>query len=419
MRSCGLALALLAACAPAQRAPVEQPAPAAAQPGTQAGAEELPAAPPGQDDAGAEARAEAAAVAAIQEAVNQTRAIRHECWARAAADDYRLAGRMRLRVEFDQPSAPPAVTVLDDEVGDPVFTSCLVAAYEAYDWPDALAPRTAIDLPFALAAPQYQYTVRAGDVAPLPVPGPLKVRVLLHEGNTGNDDVAVVLAAMAPSPDARTARWEAPADGRTTRLFYVIEGEIEVAADRKGKGVRVAAGQAVAVASGAPHAVRFMPDAPVTMVQIAVPASAALWPVVEAQAQATAGAGGRRRGKARLPAVQARPQVFSIAGGQAEVGIFYDRAGGHEAASLAVITAQPGMRIPAHVHERETEMVLILEGTGTMTIDGEVHPFEPMTAVQIPPGVEHAVAFEGDVPVRALQVYTPSGPEQRFKQPPP
>jgi quercetin dioxygenase-like cupin family protein len=172
----------------------------------------------------------------------------------------------------------------------------------------------------------------------------------------------------------------------------------------------------VAIPPDMGHAVRFVPDARLTMVQIAVPASAALWPVVETPAP---GAKPARRGREpTLPAVQTRPQVFPIAGGQAEVGILYDRAGGHEAASLATFTARPGLRIPAHVHERETEVVLILEGTGTMTIDGETHPIAPMTAVQIPPGVEHAVVFEGDAPVRALQVYTPSGPEQRFKQPP-
>jgi quercetin dioxygenase-like cupin family protein len=115
--------------------------------------------------------------------------------------------------------------------------------------------------------------------------------------------------------------------------------------------------------------------------------------------------------------VQAAPKVYPIAGGQAEIGIYFDRASGHEAASLATLTARPGMRIPAHVHERETEMVLVLAGTGTMTIDGDTYPIAPMTAIQIPPGTEHAVVVDGPEPLRALQVYTPSGPEQRFKQP--
>jgi quercetin dioxygenase-like cupin family protein len=430
MRS-GLALALAllgAACSPAQREPAaqatavgqpEQPAPAVQQspaPAQQA-PEELRAA--GDDS-------DAAVVAAIEQAVNQTRAARHDCWARAAADDYHLSGRVTLRVRFEGHSlhppfhGPPVVTIVDDEPGDPVLTSCLVAVYQAHAWPAVptfAVPGTVIELPFAFEAPAQQYTVRAEDVAPLPLPGPLQVRALLHENNTGNPGVGLVLATLDPMPDARTAHWEAPADGRTTRLFYVLEGAVELATEPKGKAVRVAAGQAVVVPPDMPHALRFAPDARLSMVQIAVPAGAALWPVVEGDPP-DAPAARRNRRKARLPAVQTRPRVFPIAGGQAEIAIFYDRAGGLEAASLGVITAKPGMRIPAHVHEHETEMVLILEGAGTMTVGGETHRIAPMTAIQIPPGVEHSVVFDSDGPVRALQVYTPSGPEQRFKQPP-
>jgi quercetin dioxygenase-like cupin family protein len=423
MRSCrlpapALALALLgAACAPAQREPATQPRAVAQAPAAAAPASPAPEQSAAEDE---EARAEAAAVAAIEQAVSQTRAAAHDCWARAAADDYRLAGRVRLRVQFDRSSQAPAVTIVDDEPGDPVLARCLVAVYQAHAWPGALAATT-IEIPFEFEAPAHQYTVRAEDVLPLPLPGPLEVRALLHENNTGNPGVALVLATMEPSPDARTARWEAPADGRTTRLFYVIEGAVELASDRKGKAVRVAAGQAVVIPPDLPHALRFAPDARLTMVQIAVPASAALWPVVETRAPVTRAARRGRR-KPSQPAVQTRPQVFPIASGQAEVAIFYDRAGGLDAASLAMITApgtaRPGMRIPAHVHERETEMVLVLEGRGTMTIAGETHPIAPMTAIQIPPGVEHAVVFDEGAPVRALQVYTPSGPEQRFQQPP-
>jgi quercetin dioxygenase-like cupin family protein len=413
----GLALALLlAACAPAQREPPAQPAAGPRTPA--AAAPEVPAPAQSQDQRAAEdeeARAQAAVVAAIEQAVNQTRAAVHDCWARAAADDYRLSGRVSLRVQFDRASGPPAVTVGEDGPGDPVLTRCLVAVYQTYAWPAELAATT-IEVPFAFEAPDHQYTVRAEDVPPLPLLGPLQARLLLHRDNTGNPAVSLVLATMEPSSDAPWVSWEAPADGLTTRLFYVIEGAVELAAERGGKAVRLAAGQAVAVLPDMPYALRFAPNARLNMVEIAVPGS----PVVGLVLGEHTGAkpGRRDRRKARLPAVQTRPQVFPIAGGQAEAGIFYDRAGGLAAASLAVITAQPGMRIPAHVHERETEVVLILEGTGTMTIGGETHPIAPMTAIQIPPGVEHSVVFGEGGPVRALQVYTPSGPEQRFKQPP-
>ncbi|HWN67541.1 MAG TPA: hypothetical protein VNM90_07865, partial [Haliangium sp.] len=113
-----------AACAPAQRGPQAQAAPSApagtaaqaAQPGAPAATVQPgPAAQPAPGQRAAEseaARADAAVVAAIEQAVNQTRAARHDCWARAAADDFRwLAGSMTLRVVFGQPAAPggPAV----------------------------------------------------------------------------------------------------------------------------------------------------------------------------------------------------------------------------------------------------------------------------------------------------------------------
>jgi mannose-6-phosphate isomerase-like protein (cupin superfamily) len=422
-RDLALALALLpallplgAACAPAQREPTTPPATEPRAP--EAAAPQGPAREQSPEQRAAEteeARAQAAVVAAIEQAVNQTRAAVHDCWARAAADDYRLAGRVTLRVQFDRASEPPAVTAGDDEPGDPVLTRCLVAVYQAHAWPAELAATT-IEIPFAFEAPDQQYTVRAEDVPSVPLIGPFQARTLLHTNNTGNPAVSLVLATMKPSPDAPFVSWEAPADD-LTRLFYVIEGAAKLATERGGKAVRLAAGQAVVVPPGMSYALRFAPNAPLTMVEIAVPGSGVVGLVLGAPTEGATPARRDRR-KARLPAVQTRPQVFPIAGGQAEIAIFYDRAGGLAAASLGVITARPGMRIPAHVHERETEMVLILEGTGTMTIDGETHRIAPMTAIQIPPGVEHAVLFDGDGPVRALQVYTPSGPEQRFKQPP-
>jgi quercetin dioxygenase-like cupin family protein len=38
----------------------------------------------------------------------------------------------------------------------------------------------------------------------------------------------------------------------------------------------------------------------------------------------------------------------------------------------------------------------------------------PTSVIQIPPNTKHA--FAATAAVRALQVYTPAGPEQRFKK---
>ena len=75
-----------------------------------------------------------------------------------------------------------------------------------------------------------------------------------------------------------------------------------------------------------------------------------------------------------------------------------------------------GMKVPEHVHANETEMLYILEGAGTMTIAGQDIAVTPTSVIQIPPNTKHA--FAASAAVKAVQVYTPGGPEQRFKKRP-
>jgi len=61
-------------------------------------------------------------------------------------------------------------------------------------------------------------------------------------------------------------------------------------------------------------------------------------------------------------------------------------------------------------------MLYVLAGSGTLTIAGNELPVTATSVIQIPPNTKHAfVAAEA---VRALQIYTPAGPEQRFKKKP-
>ena len=73
-----------------------------------------------------------------------------------------------------------------------------------------------------------------------------------------------------------------------------------------------------------------------------------------------------------------------------------------------------GAKVPEHVHATETELLYVLAGSGTMTIAGTSLPVIATSVIQIPPNTKHAfVAAEA---VRAVQIYTPAGPEQRFKR---
>lgn len=43
-----------------------------------------------------------------------------------------------------------------------------------------------------------------------------------------------------------------------------------------------------------------------------------------------------------------------------------------------------------HYHKRSTELYYVLDGTGTVTVDGVVHPVRPGSLVHIPPEVVHS-----------------------------
>jgi len=57
------------------------------------------------------------------------------------------------------------------------------------------------------------------------------------------------------------------------------------------------------------------------------------------------------------------------------------------AASIHCVTIESDSR--AHYHKRMTEIYLVLEGVGSMELDGELFPLKPMTAVYIRPGCRH------------------------------
>jgi len=65
------------------------------------------------------------------------------------------------------------------------------------------------------------------------------------------------------------------------------------------------------------------------------------------------------------------------------------------------------------MHANETELWYMLAGAGTLTVNGVDLPVAPTSVVQIPRNARHAFAVTADC--RALQIFTPAGPEQRFK----
>src|SRR5688572_9301619 len=63
--------------------------------------------------------------------------------------------------------------------------------------------------------------------------------------------------------------------------------------------------------------------------------------------------------------------------------------------SLAEARVLPGMATAAHYHPQTEEIYYILEGTGRMTIEGEVHEVGVGDAIAIPPGAVHTISNTG------------------------
>jgi len=60
---------------------------------------------------------------------------------------------------------------------------------------------------------------------------------------------------------------------------------------------------------------------------------------------------------------------------------------GESAASVHLVEIKADAQ--AHYHKKMTEIYLVLEGEGSIELDGVLHPLKPMTAVYIKPGCRH------------------------------
>jgi mannose-6-phosphate isomerase-like protein (cupin superfamily) len=70
-------------------------------------------------------------------------------------------------------------------------------------------------------------------------------------------------------------------------------------------------------------------------------------------------------------------------------------------------TIPPG-RAPNHSHVYD-EVIYVLEGQGTVYVEGRSFPIEPGTCMHLPALVEHALENGGQTPMRVLGVFHPSG----------
>lgn len=79
-------------------------------------------------------------------------------------------------------------------------------------------------------------------------------------------------------------------------------------------------------------------------------------------------------------------------------------------------TEPPGSGSPTIWHKRTTVLIYVLEGTLTLSADGETTQAGPGGYAYVPPSTVYTIANKSDAPVRYLTVHSPAGIENYISE---
>jgi quercetin dioxygenase-like cupin family protein len=337
-------------------------------------------------------------LAAIQKAMNELDEGVQGCWAAVAAERFDIEGELAAQIDISATSAASAV--IRDTTKSPKLAACVVALLDHYPWAPPLRGQT-IQLPFKFSAPDSQSVIDRR-LVPWAGQGKVSVAVLLDERNTANSAASMFELAIAAG-GSTGLRWADRAE-----LWYFL-----------GPGVVTSvAGGTHTLAAGD---MMYAPKGSAREVAATAQDLHAVIVVVPGGAEGTARAGALpTREVTGWMAAPMSPIVLPAAAaktyprGTGSVTIVAESSTIKDstlAASLLVFPA--GTKVPEHAHDKETELLYVLAGAGTMSIGGVDVAVRETSVVQIPPSTKHAFTATADL--RAVQIYTPAGPEQRFK----
>lgn len=105
--------------------------------------------------------------------------------------------------------------------------------------------------------------------------------------------------------------------------------------------------------------------------------------------------------------------VRSTPTGTATVMRLAGKEEGAKNAFFAVLTVQPGGKVPVHRDATE-EYLYVQSGHGTITIDGTEHSLRPGSGVFMPANAEVSFLVTGDEPVTVVQFFAGQGPESKY-----
>jgi quercetin dioxygenase-like cupin family protein len=344
-------------------------------------------------------------LAAIQKAMNELRGAAQECWAAAATERFDIDGELTFQIEIAAPADRRAAgkahaTAVHDTARNAKLATCVTQLLAAYPWAPPLYGQT-IQLPFKFRAPDGQNTIDRALVAwngQGSGTGRVAVAVLLDENNTGNDAASMFELAVAAGGSTGLRR-----ASRAELWYFAGPGQVGFA----GATHAVAAGDMMYAPKGAAREIAATTeDLHAVLVMVPGGREGAARGGALPTPEATGGAAGGGPVPVILPAARAKTSGATTI--FAEPATIRDKT---LAASLVALPAST--KVVEHMHANETELWYMLAGAGTLTVNGVDLPVAPTSVVQIPKNTRHAFAVTTDC--RALQIFTPAGPEQGFK----
>jgi quercetin dioxygenase-like cupin family protein len=341
-------------------------------------------------------------LAAIQKAMNELAPAAQQCWAAAATERFDIAGSMKVRLTIGGPSV--RLDRVADTTGSDVLWACMTKLLLGYPWPPPLYGQS-IELPFAFKAPAGGQSIVDRRLVSWHGQGKVSVAVLLDAVNSGNPGASLLEVALAAGGSTgrrsadRAEIWYFLGPAKLTMIVGARGSNLDVRAER------VAEGDMLFVPKDAAREIAAL-DTDVHAVVAIVPGGP----------EGAARAGALPTREASLAYSGSAPLLLrqSVARTYGPATIYLDDSVANGTPLAASVLELPaGAKVPAHVHGKENELLYVLTGRGVMTVAGTDVVVSPTSVIQIPQGTEHA--FAATEPVRAVQIYTPAGPEQRFK----
>jgi quercetin dioxygenase-like cupin family protein len=364
----------------------------------------------------------------------------HRCFERALADRLDVSGKLEIEVEVGEGGkVSNARTLSADQDARPI-SSCLLAS--AGGWQvDGIEVGASLILPFDFAGQMNQFVVKSGDVPergpgaakikeskdgkPVPPP-PFTVKVLADPVNVRSQNVALTLLSVGPA--SRVAMHRHP---HSAKALYLLKGHARLLGPAGTDPQKIDEGTAVFIPAGYPHVIEnmgrqttavflqvFAPPGPEKVYRDPKdPQGRAEFEVIRDPAKAKAPPPGN--GQLVVKSI-ADVKPLAAFGGKAQVRILLEpQDTGSPALALDVIEFAPGFEAPRHQHPGSEEVLYFTAGGGTLMVGSESYPFAAEDAVHVPADQPHGAKFGREDKTIAIQIYTPAGPEQRFRAPQP